>query len=317
MPASSRPRGSDDRRSGILVLDKPRGPTSHDVVAHARRALKLRAIGHAGTLDPMATGVLVLAIGEATKLTPWLAAQEKAYEATVALGAETDSLDADGRETKRVPLSGDLRAALAQSRGPGVAPLLRGALAAERVRRTQVPPAFSAIHQAGERAYARARRGETPDLAPREVHVHRLELLAASDDPPWVAVALDVTKGYYVRSLARDLAAGLGTVGHLASLRRTRSGCFRLEEALPWETPADELAARILPLSRAAARAMRVARITPDGVRDARHGKLVAPHDIDSPSIGPHAWLDPAGELVAVGEIDGEGRGRVIRGFRV
>jgi tRNA pseudouridine55 synthase len=317
MAASSRSRGGDARRNGVLVLDKPRGPTSHDVVAHARRALGLRAVGHAGTLDPMATGVLVLAIGEATKLTPWLAAQEKAYEATVALGVETDSLDADGRETRRLPLAGELRVALAESRGPIAAPLLRGALAAERVRRTQVPPAFSAIHQRGERAYARARRGEPTELAPREVHVHRLDLLASSDDPPWVAVALEVSKGYYVRSLARDLAAGLGTVGHLASLRRTRSGCFRLEEALPWETPADELAARILPLSRAAARALRVARITPDGVRDARHGKLVAPQDIDSPLPGPHAWLDAGGDLVAVGEIDGEGRGRVIRGFRV
>jgi tRNA pseudouridine55 synthase len=302
--------------SGVLVLDKPAGPTCHDVVARARRLLGVRRIGHAGTLDPMATGVLVLAIGEATKLTPWLAAQEKSYEATIALGAETDTLDASGRETRRAPLPGKLLAALAQSRGPQAPPLLRGALALERTRRTQVPPAYSAIHHAGERAYARARRGEPTELLPREVRVHKLELLAWSDDPPGLAVSLDASKGYYVRSLARDLASALGTAGHLASLRRTRAGCFRLDEALPWETPADELAARIMPLSRVASRALRVAQLTPAGTLDAQHGKVVAPQDIDSPGAGPHAWLDPSGSLVAVGEVDADGRGRVIRGFR-
>jgi tRNA pseudouridine55 synthase len=303
--------------SGVLVLDKPAGPTSHDVVARARRLLHLKRIGHAGTLDPMATGVLVLAIGEATKLVPWLAAQEKSYEATIALGVETDTLDANGQETGRAPLPEALQAVLAQSRGPQVPPLLRGALTEERTRLTQVPPAYSAIHHEGERAYARARRGEPTELSPREVRVHRLELLAWGDDPPSLAVSMDVSKGYYVRSLARDLAAALGTIGHLASLRRTRAGCFRLDEALAWETPADELAARVMPLSRVASRALRVAQLTPAGALDAQHGKLVAPEDIDSPGTGPHAWFDPAGSLVAVGEVDGDGRGRVIRGFRV
>jgi tRNA pseudouridine55 synthase len=304
-----------DAPSGVLVLDKPRGPTSHDVVWRARRALGLREIGHAGTLDPMATGVLVLAIGEGTKLVPWLAAQEKSYEATIALGVETDTLDAEGAETRRVPLPEEVRAALARSRGPSVAPLLRAALTAEKGRRAQVPPAYSAIHLAGERAHQRARRGEPTELAPREVRVHRLELLACSEDPPWLAVALDVSKGYYVRALARDLASGIGTVGHLVSLRRTRSGCFRIEEALPLETPPDELSARVLPVSRAAVRALRVAQLTPAGALDARHGRPVAPQDIDSPGLGPHAWLDAHGQLVAVGEVDADGCGRVIRGF--
>ena len=307
MPASS--------PSGVLVIDKPRGPTSHDVVARARRALRLRAIGRAGTLDPMATGVLVLAIGEATKLTPWLAAQEKSYEATIALGVLTDTLDADGRETSRAPLSEELRSSLARSRGPTIAPALRAAFASERARRAQVPPAYSALHLGGQRAHVLARKGEAPELAPREVHVSRLELLACSEDPAWIAVALDVSKGYYVRSLARDLAENLGTVGHLTSLRRTRSGCFRLDEALPLETPSDELLARVLPLSRAATRALRVAQLTPAGTLDARHGRPVAPHDIDCPGPGPHAWLDGAAQLVAIGEVDAEGRGRVIRGF--
>ncbi len=301
--------------SGVLVLDKPRGPTSHDVVARVRRALGVRQVGHAGTLDPMATGVLVVAVGSATKLMPWLTAQEKSYEAAIVLGIETDTLDAEGVETRRVAPPDEVLAALGKSRGPTVAPLLRNALASELARRTQIPPAYSAIHHDGERAYARARRGEPAELPPRDVRVLRLELLGTSDDPPSIAVDLDASKGYYVRSLARDLAASLGTVGHLASLRRTRSGCFRLDEALAWETPPEELSARILPLSRTAPRVLPVAQLTAAGTLDARHGRSVAPEDIDAQGPDPHAWVDPSGELVAVGQIEAGARGRVIRGF--
>lgn len=301
--------------SGVLVVDKPRGPTSHDVVARLRRALRTREVGHAGTLDPMATGVLVVAVGEATKLVQWLTAQSKSYEATIALGVETDTLDAEGRETRRVALTDSLRADLAESRGPHVAPGLRAALEAERARTTQVPPAFSAIHTEGERAHERARRGEDVELEPRDVSVHRMDLVASSEEPPFVAVALDVGKGYYVRSLARDLSAALGTVGHLTALRRTRSGCFVADEALPLDTPDDELAARVEPLARAAARALPVARLSLTGARDARHGRRVQPADIDAPTHEPCAWLDEAGALVAVGELDATGTGRVLRGF--
>ncbi len=301
--------------SGVLVVDKPRGPTSHDVVARMRRALHTREVGHAGTLDPMATGVLVVAVGEATKLVPWLTSQSKAYEATIALGVETDSLDADGRETRRVPPSETLRAALAESRGPHLAPAVRAALEVERARKTQVPPAFSAIHTEGERAHERARRGEEVELAPRVVTVHRLDLVASSEEPPFVAVALDVSKGYYVRSLARDLSTALGTVGHLTALRRVRSGCFGAVAALPLDTPDDVLAARVEPLARGATRALPVARLTLTGARDARHGRRVKPADIDAPTREPCAWLDVAGALVAVGEIDADGAGQVLRGF--
>ncbi|HVJ94972.1 MAG TPA: tRNA pseudouridine(55) synthase TruB, partial [Labilithrix sp.] len=135
---------------GVLVVDKPRGPTSHDVVARVRRALKTRHVGHAGTLDPMATGVLVVAVGEGTKLVPWLTADDKTYEATIRLGIETDTLDAEGRETARVPITGELaRAVDAWKVG---AELLEAALAAERSRTAQVPPAFSAIRIGGQRA---------------------------------------------------------------------------------------------------------------------------------------------------------------------
>jgi tRNA pseudouridine55 synthase len=142
------------------------------------------------------------------------------------------------------------------------------------------------------------------------VHVHELELVACSDDPPWLTVRVEVDKGYYVRSLARDLALALATLGHLTSLRRTRSGCFTLEEALPLDTPDDELAARVEHLARAASRALPVARLSEVGARDAHHGRPVQPGDIDAPTPGPCAWLDPHGKLVAVGEL-----GRVLRGF--
>jgi tRNA pseudouridine55 synthase len=302
--------------SGVLVIDKPRGPTSHDVVAHVRRALGRREVGHAGTLDPMATGVLVVAVGEGTKLVPWLTAHDKSYEATIALGVETDSLDADGREVGAMPVGAELRAALARSRGPVVAPMLREALDAERARTSQVPPAFSAIKEGGERAYARARRGEKPEMKARPVEVRRIDLLACSDDPPWVAVAVDVGKGYYVRSLARDLAGALGTVGHLTSLRRTRSGCFLADEALPLDTPADELGARVHPLAFVASRALPVAQLSERGAADTRNGRRVRAEDIDaSVRDAPCAWLDPHGRLVAVGQVDEAGRGRVLRGF--
>jgi tRNA pseudouridine55 synthase len=160
--------------SGVLVVDKPRGPTSHEVVVRVRRALGVREVGHAGTLDPMATGVLVVAVGEATKLVPWLTAQDKTYEATIALGVETDTLDADGGEVRRVPAGDELRAALASSPSRlALAPILCAALSAERSRVSQVPPTFSALRQGGERAYTRARRGDHTALPPRQVNVRR------------------------------------------------------------------------------------------------------------------------------------------------
>jgi tRNA pseudouridine55 synthase len=303
-------------RAGVLVLDKPKGPTSHDVVARVRRLLGVREVGHAGTLDPMATGVLVVAIGEATKLAAYLTAQVKAYQATVTLGVATDTLDAFGRETARVPVTEGLRAALLRSRGRRVDPEIARALEAERARTAQVAPEFSAVRMGGERAYEKARRGEKPEMASRPVRVESLKLLDAGDDPaPWLAVDLDVSKGYYVRAFARDLAESLGTVGHLTSLRRTRSGPFLIEEALPLDTPADELEARIMPVAHAALRSLPVAYLTSAGERDARHGRPVLPDDIDVSDPGIYAWIAPGGGLVAIGEVREGGKGQVLRGF--
>ncbi len=300
--------------SGVLVLDKPKGPTSHDIVSHVRRALKTREVGHAGTLDPMATGVLVVAIGEATKLVPWLTAHDKSYQATVALGVQTDTLDADGREDARVPPSSALREAL-EGLLPHTGGMIGDALAQERARTSQVPPGYSAIRTEGERAFQRARRGVREALPPRAVAVHRLDVTACSADPPWLAVEVDVAKGYYVRALARDLASALGTVGHLSRLRRVRSGPFLVEEAVALHASADVLRARVAPLAVSAARALPVARLTETGVRDARCGRVVKPSDIQANEMGPSAWLDAQGVLVAIGQADPEGGGRVVRGF--
>ena len=303
----------------VVVVDKPRGPTSHDVVAQLRRKLRTKHVGHCGTLDPMATGVLVVAVEDGTKLVPWLTVDDKAYEATVCLGIATDSFDADGRETARVAIGAELQEALMllASRGASkLPPVLARAVEAERTRALQMPPAISAIRIGGERAHAIARRGESPDLVAREVCVRRLEVVGGGLDPgPFLRIEVDVTKGYFVRSLARDLAEALGTVGHLTQLRRTRSGAFTLADAVPLDATPDELRASLMPIDRAARRALPVSVLTEEGVRAAGHGQRLMPDQLRDPHPGPSAWLDEAGALVAIGEVDADGGGRVLRGF--
>ena len=297
------------------MVDKPRGPTSHDVVMRLRRALGTREIGHAGTLDPMATGVLVLAVGEATKLVPWLAGQNKAYRATVALGIATDTLDAEGHETERAPLDVPLLRELDPATEWAACPKIGLALEQERVRTSQIPPAYSAIKKDGMRSYERARKGDSVELAPRDVRVRRIEVEGRSRDPARLELVLDVSKGYYVRSLARDLARALGTVGHLTALRRTHSGCFSLEDAAPLDAPRDALLTRLSTLPDVAARVFPVVRMTHAGAEDARHGRPVRLEDAPGATDEPSAWLDPAGRLVAIGAITPAGA-RVLRGFR-
>lgn len=312
--------------ASVLVVDKPRGPTSHDVVARVRRLLRTRAVGHCGTLDPMATGVLVVAIEDGTKLVPWLTADDKAYEATIQLGIETDSFDADGVETRRVAISDalaeELEALAAGSTDEATTPAVAAAIAIERARTSQMPPAISAIRIGGERAHAIARRGETPELAEREVGVKRLAVigggLSLGPDGPngaFVRVTVDVTKGYFVRSLARDLAASLGTVGHLSALRRTRSGAFAIEDAVSLEADPSIVRAALLPIDRAAARALPVSVVTPEGVKAAGFGQRLMPDQLRDPHPVPSAWLDESGALVAIGQVDSDGGGRVLRGF--
>jgi tRNA pseudouridine55 synthase len=205
---------------GVLVCDKPGGITSHDVVARVRRLAGQRRVGHGGTLDPPATGVLVLALGRATRLLPFLPTEPKRYLAEVAFGAETDTLDATGTVTATADAAGvdeaALRAALAGFVGPQL----------------QVPPMVSAIKVGGERLYAKARRGEEVDRAPRPIVIQALELLGfTGGERPRATLEVTCSGGTYVRSLAADLGRALGTLAHLAALRRTAVGRFTEADA--------------------------------------------------------------------------------------
>jgi tRNA pseudouridine55 synthase len=287
---------------GLLVVDKPKGPTSHDIVARARRVFGTRNVGHAGTLDPMATGVLVLLFGEALKLSAYITRDAKTYVAEVRFGTATDTLDADGKVTNERPLA------------PGTLDPKRveAALHGERARTSQVPPAVSSIKVAGERAHRLARSGGAPVLEPRPVHVERLTLIALDSD----RLTLEVTasKGYYVRSLARDLGDGLGAPAHLSRLVRTRSGAFTLEHAVAW--PPEELP-ELMTVREAARRTLPVAELTPVGSRKALLGQRLEPdHFAIAPATDdPHAWIDPERGLIAIGARS-EGVFRVVRGFR-
>ena len=288
---------------GVLVVDKPGGMTSHDVVAQARRLLGTRRVGHAGTLDPLATGVLVVLVGEATKLGPYLTADDKGYVAEVAFGRATDTLDAEGATTTSAAVPPWLREEMARVDRPRLA----AAFAAELARTEQVPPVFSAIHVDGRRSHDRARAGEVVELAPRPVAVRRLELIegavAADAAEPAIRLEVDVAKGYYVRSLARDLGDRLGVPAHLAALRRTRSGAFRLDEAVRLDAGALALGAALIPVAAAIARALPLGRLTAAGAGRARQGKRLGEADFVAlpPVADASAWLDPEGRLVAIG----------------
>lgn len=219
-------RAQDSGAEGVLLVDKPEGPTSHDVIAQLRRALGTRTLGHAGTLDPMATGLLVVVAGRYTRLSQYLTGADKRYLAEICFGFRTTTDDRLGEPLEEGDPSsldeGRVREALERFRGP----------------QRQVPPAFSAIQVGGERLYDKARRGEVVDVPPREVTIHELELLSWE---PWRArVSVHCSKGTYIRSLARDLGTALGVPAHLSSLRRTQSGAFTLEQARPLSTLLEE-----------------------------------------------------------------------------
>lgn len=313
---SARRRHSGGSPRGILVVDKPAGPTSHDIVAKLRRALGTRAIGHAGTLDPAATGVLVVAIGEATKLSPYLTAHDKTYLAAVSFGQATTTLDAEGEVTDEAPLPAAFATELESvARGEYVDGALARALDVERARTQQIPPAFSAIKQQGRPAHERARRGETVELAPREVAARSIEIIGVEENR--LVVSLCVSKGYYVRSFARDLGQSLGLPSHLFSLRRTASGPFSVRDTIALSSSTEELFSAIIPLSEAACRALPSATLTSEGVERARHGKRLRLEDfLGPPPFERAAWLSPEGELIAVGEAGPEGGFYVRRGFR-
>jgi tRNA pseudouridine55 synthase len=218
-------------KPGLVVIDKPAGMTSHDVVARVRRILGTRKVGHAGTLDPLATGVLVLGVERATKLLGHLALDRKAYLATIRLGAATTTDDAEGNVLSTVD---DLTSVRDKEIADGIA-ALTGPIA-------QVPSAVSAVKIDGKRAYARVRAGEDVVIPPRPVHVYRFDLLHTHREPGLIDldVLVECSSGTYVRALARDLGAGLGVGGHLTALRRTKVGPFGLNLARTLERLEEE-----------------------------------------------------------------------------
>lgn len=271
--------------AALLLVDKPADMTSHDVVAIARRTLGERRIGHHGTLDPFATGLLVLLVGRATRLAPWLDGEPKVYRATIRFGAETETDDLHGAVTREA------------------APPDEGAVA-DGIRRLtghlmQRPPSYSAKRVGGVRAYAAARRGEALELAPVPVHVHAWHV--ESQTPDEVVARITCGSGTYIRALARDLGRLTGSAAHLVALRRLRSGPFDVAEAVtverlrageaPLRSPLDGMT-DVIPVQLDAA-----------GALDVAHGRGVAATAAAPGSRG--ALLAPDGRLVAVAEREG------------
>lgn len=272
----------------VLLVDKPGGMTSHDVVARARRALGTRKIGHAGTLDPMATGLLVLGVEGATRLLTYIVGLDKTYEATIRIGVATDSDDADGQATATT----DASFLDAEAIEAAVAPL--------RGRISQVPSTVSAIKVAGRRAYDLARAGETVELKARDVVVSRFEVLEVrpAGETVDVDVVVDCSSGTYIRALARDVGVALGVGGHLTSLRRTRIGPFGVQDAASADAIAD---AHGLDPATAATAVLGRVDVTAEEARDLRHGKRLA-GAADRLPTHPAAAVDPAGVLVGIVE---------------
>ena len=254
--------------NGVLVIDKPPGLTSHDVVAVARRCLGETRIGHTGTLDPLATGVLPLACGQATRLVRFLSASDKDYEARIRFGVTTDSYDVTGRETSRsdrLPSRDEIEAALGPLRGEYL----------------QTPPSFSAKKVVGRRAYALARADQAVALAPVPVRVARADLLDA--EGALATVALTCSAGFYVRAFAHTLGELLGTGACLDALRRTRSGQFGLREAVALQALQDGPQGQraMIPLEGLLP-GMAMARLTKEGRERVAHGRELEPAHVES-----------------------------------
>jgi tRNA pseudouridine55 synthase len=287
-----------DGTGGLVIVDKPAGWTSHDVVGRMRKLAHTRRVGHAGTLDPMATGVLVLGVGKATRLLHHLVLADKAYTATIRLGQGTVTDDAEGEVVASSSAAHVTEDAVRVAMLP-----LTGKIA-------QRPSAVSAIKVDGQRAYKRVREGEAVELPARPVTVSRFEALAFARPAPElldVDVVVECSSGTYVRALARDLGAALGVGGHLTALRRTRVGPFGLEAA----RTLDELAALddpvTLPLPQAVRASMPVREISADEARALSYGKTIEPSGIAL----THGAITAEGTVIAL-LADSDGRARPV-----
>jgi tRNA pseudouridine55 synthase len=309
----------EDAPSGLLVIDKPRGPTSHDVVAKVRRTLRTRSVGHAGTLDPMATGVLLVMVGACTKLSRFLTLDDKIYQAVVRLGQSTDTLDAEGKPTASASIPDSLLLTLADiERGeldlPPLSDLAR-AIRQERGRTSQVPPLHSAIKHEGVTSYRRARRGEALELPSRAVRVLALDVEGATVEPAELHLKVHVSKGYYVRSLARDLGEAMGLPAHLSGLRRVRSGSWALDTAVGLDADASTMRGAMVGVDRVAREELGAVLLTPSGALRAVRGQKMSEEDfLTPPGEAVSAWFGPNGRLVAVGDRS-RGCPTVLRAF--
>lgn len=272
--------------SGLVLIDKPAGITSHDVVARVRKLLATKKVGHAGTLDPMATGLLVLGVGSATKLLTFLVGLDKTYQATIRLGATTISDDADTEILQR-----------ADPKKLGL--LTPEVISAEVAKLTgeieQVPSAVSAIKVAGRRAYDLVRQGERVELKARRVTVSEFSIESIQRGSDFIDLMVEVScsSGTYIRALARDLGDALGVGGYLTSLRRTRVGGFRVEDA----NSLTAASLSLLPLAEAARAVLPAIELSEQEVSDIRHGKRIAGGPQAFPQL---AAFGPDGDLIAV-----------------
>lgn len=273
---------------GVVVIDKPAGWTSHDVVAKSRGVIGTRKVGHSGTLDPDATGVLVLGVGNATRLLRFLTELPKQYEGEIVLGTETSTLDAAGEVTATHDMStvtdDQVRAAAADLTGDLM----------------QVPPMVSAIKIGGKRLHELAREGKEVERPPRPVRVDRFDVEPVDGEPGVWRCVVDCSSGTYIRSLAADLGAALGGGAHLRSLRRTSVGGFTLDDAGTIEAPS------LLPIS-AAVQHLEAATVDADTAVLVGHGRILDLEALGVTGEGPWSVLDEAGELLAVYEAHAKG----------
>lgn len=283
--------------AGLLIVDKPAGLTSHDVVARCRKLFQTRRVGHAGTLDPMATGVLVLGIERATKLLGLLALTTKSYTATIRLGQSTTTDDAEGEPTGGAPAH-----EIADEAWQGIVATLTGSI-------SQVPSTVSAIKVDGRRAHARVRDGEEVVIPARDVVVDRFEVLTTRVVGEYLDldVEVDCSSGTYIRALARDLGAALGVGGHLTALRRTRVGPFTLDGAKTLEELAENAEVN-LPIDEAVRTAFPLRDITADEAESISQGRWLEPVGIK----GVYGVVDPAGNVIALLKEEGRRAASVL-----
>lgn len=282
--------------SGVLVIDKPIGMTSHDVVNAVRFGTGIRRAGHTGTLDPRASGVLVILVGPAVRLSEYVSASDKRYQAIIRMGASTDTFDADGRFTRQ------LQPAINVTEQQ-----FEDALKNFVGEIEQTPPPYSAVKVRGRRAYDMARRGEPVALPPRKINVYHLEVLEWA--LPEVVVDVHCSSGTYVRSLANDLGEALGTGAYLVGLRRTKSGRFSLRDAIPLRKLQEAFRAGnwyqyLIPAAEALGDWPAV-ELNPDEVESVKHGHRIPANPADRPGINNLVrGVSMAGELVSLMELD-------------